>query len=120
MLNCSMCMIGLSYYFLLISLNILSHMFNFKLTCLCLRWSYIIVHQQPGALVFLNIITKLVNVLQAQEYLKVCKGKWLQCHIPYLELQDLLMDHQLRLVESTPCSNTQVSFMIIGSCLSHA
>ena len=44
--------------------------------------------------------------------MKVCKAKWLQYHVPYLELQDLLMDQQLGLVQATPCSNTQVGFMI--------
>ena len=42
--------------------------------------------------------------------MKVCKGKWLQSHIPYLELQDLLMDQQLGLTQATPGSNTQVGF----------
>ncbi|KAI0231662.1 hypothetical protein LSAT2_017971 [Lamellibrachia satsuma] len=59
------------------------------------------------------------DISEAQEYLKVCKGKWLQCHIPYLELQDLLMDHQLRLVESTPCSNTQF-YKTVKECLALA
>lgn len=59
------------------------------------------------------------DISEAQEYVKVCKGKWLQCHIPYLELQDLLMDHQLRLVQSTPCSNTQF-YKTVRECLALA